>query len=96
MYFVEYVLGELNELNTMFQAQKPLFHLLKSQVQKLLCTLGMNFVKPSYIRVTNPFAINPYDEANYPPDNSVYIGYKGHDLLMGLETKEVVDGCFVA
>ena len=37
------VLGELNELNTKFQARKPLFHLLKSKVQKLLRTLGSEF-----------------------------------------------------
>ena len=34
MFFVESVLGELNEFNTIFQSEKPLFHLMKTQVEK--------------------------------------------------------------
>ena len=96
MFFVESLLGELNEFNTIFQSEKLLFHLMKTQVEKLLRTLAMNFMKPSYVRTVNPFDINPHDEVNYLPDENVYIGYKGYDFLVGLETKEVTSGRFEA
>ena len=89
LFLVEYVLGELNEFNTIFQSEKPLFHLMKAQVEKLLQTLAVNFMKPSYVRTVNPFDINPHDEVNYLPDENVYIGYKGYDFLVGSKREKL-------
>lgn len=52
MEFADYGLGLLNDFNTFFQAEMPLFGLLKPKVEELLKVIALNFMKPEYVRNT--------------------------------------------
>ncbi|KAG8175684.1 hypothetical protein JTE90_010159 [Oedothorax gibbosus] len=55
MEFVEYALGLFNDFNTFFQSDAPNFSNLKTEVTRLLKTLGLNFMDPKYIRNTEDY-----------------------------------------
>lgn len=48
--FMSYVLGILCEFNRMFQAEKPLLHKLKPEVEKLLKDMCSNYMDVEYVK----------------------------------------------
>ena len=48
--FMEYILGLLTEFNTMFQADSPLFRVLKEERVKLVKILSRNFMTTKYVQ----------------------------------------------
>ncbi|KAG8184778.1 hypothetical protein JTE90_011564 [Oedothorax gibbosus] len=92
MEFVEYALGLFNDFNTFFQSDAPNFSNLKTEVTRLLKTLGLNFMDPKYIRNTEGLLIDPHASGYYLPLKSIYLGVMATETLNELcdaEEKEV-------
>lgn len=74
MQFLVYVLGLVNNFNTLFQSETPLLHKLKYEVEKLLRTLCSNFMPTTFVKKINIFKVNVLDPHNCVPVDKIYLG----------------------
>jgi hypothetical protein len=68
--FMSYSLGLLTNFNTLLQGEGPLLNLLKSEIEKLLKTISMNFMTIEYIRnLDSIMTVSPNLSQYYLPLN---------------------------
>ena len=73
MMFMEYILGLLTEFNTMFQADSPLFHVLKEETVKLVKILSRNFMTTKYVQEKG-MTVDPENGLQHFPLKTIYLG----------------------
>lgn len=83
--FMAYVLGTLCEFNRMFQAEKPLLHKLKPEVEKLLKDMCSNYMDVDYVKKTPVFQIKLSDSRYFLPLDEVYLGMSATETLSDLK-----------
>lgn len=87
---MSYTLGLLTNFNTLFQGERPLLHLLKLEIEKLLKTISMNFMTIEYIRnLDSIMNISPDMSQYYCPVNEIYIGISATDSITNLKNKNI-------
>lgn len=80
--FMSYVLGILNNFNTLFQTESPLLHRLKPETESLLKTLCSNYIKISVVKNTkNIFQINHENPHSFVEHENMYLGIQATESL---------------
>lgn len=75
--FLSYVLSLVNKINLEFQSESPQLFALNYKINSLFKTITKNFMKKSYVDEFNTLrAIDPSNQAEYLPLNSIYVGAK--------------------
>ena len=85
MMFMEYILGLLTEFNTMFQADAPLFHVLKEETVKLVKILSRNFMTTNYVQKKG-MTVDPENSLQYLPLKNIYLGLDAAEEIVKLTT----------
>ena len=85
MMFMEYILGLLTEFNTMFQADAPLFHVLKEETVKLVKILSRNFMTTKYVQEKG-MTVDPENSLQYLPLKNIYLGLDAAEEIVKLTT----------
>jgi len=71
---MQYALKELNELNTLYQSEKPLLYCLREKVTNIIRTFARNFMHVKYVRDCSIEALDPYLTSQYLPLKQIYFG----------------------
>lgn len=79
--FMDFNLGRFVSFNLLFQSEMPQLHQLKSEVDKLIKSLCLDFMEVEYVRGTEALKINPSRKDKQLPVNKVYLGILASDTI---------------
>lgn len=86
--FMDYNLGRFVSFNLLFQSEMPQLHLLKSEVDKLIKSLCLDFMEMKYVRSTEAFKIDPtMKEKQVPLISQVYLGVLASDTIQSIKAE---------
>ena len=85
--FMEYNLGRFVSFNLLFQSEMPQLHLLKSEVDKLIKSLCLDFMEMAYVRGTEAFKIDPTMKEKQLPLSQVYVGVLASDTMHSIKAE---------
>ncbi|KAL5237562.1 hypothetical protein ACI65C_004972 [Semiaphis heraclei] len=68
--FLNYILPKITSLNKLFQSDKPVINSVYTQMSELYKDIIFSFIK----KTPNSFTVDPKDETQYLPLNSIYSG----------------------
>lgn len=77
--FMSYVLGLLNDFNTMFQQETSLLHKIKPETMQLLKTLSSNYMKTTAVKAGNILTVEHTDSSSFLPIEKIYIGIQASE-----------------
>lgn len=89
LQFLSYVLDLLTGLNVLFQTDGPVLVKLQPEISNLIKNLSLNFLNTKYVRETDAYSIDVYDECQYLAIEDIYIGVNTLEMVNELkETDE--------
>lgn len=84
--FMSYILGILNDFNTLFQTESPLLYKLKPETENILKTLCSNYIKISIIQQTKDiFKLNHQDPHLFEEIENIYLGLAATESLNSIK-----------
>jgi hypothetical protein len=78
--FMDFNLGRFVSFNLLFQSEMPQLHLLKSEVEKLIKSLCLDFMQVGYV-------IDPAMKDKQLPLNEVYVGILASDTMNDIKAE---------
>lgn len=85
LHFLSYVLDLVTGLNILFQTDGPVLVKLKPLLGKLIKDLSINYMDIEYVRQSDAWDIDPYNEEKYLEQNKVYLGINSFEAIKEIE-----------
>ncbi|CAD6230789.1 GSCOCG00012201001-RA-CDS, partial [Cotesia congregata] len=95
--FMSYVLGLTTDFNVLFQSEKPLLHILKPEVEKLVKQISANYMKIDYIRSCKEILKADFTNLdNFIDIKNIYLGIQADKSLKEIkENSNIPDSSIV-
>jgi hypothetical protein len=85
---MDFNLGRFVSFNLLFQSEMLQLHMLRSEVEKFIKALCLDFMEVEYVRATEAFKIDPPEkDKQLSTVNQVYIGVLASDTMNGIGKK---------